>query len=844
MSQPNSPSAITAGPPRLMPGHVLRPRLSEALLSAHCRLRLLCAPVGSGKSALLSECAQQCPADTRLLYVNLRGKALSPQALLQRLADALGMVGDDPGQVRQHLDNPSSAVWLMIDDYPRLPDTALDEVLNDLILNASPRISWWLACRRRPALQLTRLLLDGDLFELGSAELGFNEHELGELLHHKGLQWPWPVISDLRDDSQGWCAGIRLYLLALKAQTAPLPFASADALLYQYLRRELLDELPEPWRQALFTLAQLPYFDAGLCEHLLGVGEGAGLLEQMSNGGVFIEPVGTDGQVFEVQPAVKRALAGELPETLAKAVFRKACQWYVSQDNVRLALEYAVRADQPEMAASLMQRFTGDALLQGRSLAQLMQWRRELPLELLTSTPRLLILNAWALLLSGRLDEAQGYTDQLTRFVPQPDAQRQFELIAQWKALCGNIAFHRGQGQQALAWLTEAVAELPERAWSQRLFSKALLVELALIEGRLDEALELNRNATKQAREQASLAMESVMALAHVKLLEIRGELLRAETLLKRLYTELTQAWGAEASPMRGRVQLRQASILVQLGRYQEAETAFQSGLQECQICGDLAAFWGYLGLAELDGVQGNMAHAFSRISDAERAMQYNLISESIYQGFVLRAKGRLWLHQGRTVQVEKALSALPGSALEYSPYGVPDLHLRLYLLKLQANLAGGAVETALAQLTQLHQQVHSEGRRALACEVGFSLAEALHADNKPAQAKQMLLDSLAQARQMGLASVERAFALRNPALSRWAGEASSSEGEPAALLSRREMDVLKLIAQGFSNQQIAESLFISLHTVKTHAQRINFKLGVERRTQAVARAKELGLNG
>ena len=60
--------------------------------------------------------------------------------------------------------------------------------------------------------------------------------------------------------------------------------------------------------------------------------------------------------------------------------------------------------------------------------------------------------------------------------------------------------------------------------------------------------------------------------------------------------------------------------------------------------------------------------------------------------------------------------------------------------------------------------------------------------------------------------------------------------------LSQREVEVLKLIALGNSNQQIAEQLFISLHTVKTHARRIHGKLGVERRTQAVAKAKGMGL--
>ncbi|MNI21828.1 Transcriptional regulatory protein LiaR [compost metagenome] len=64
----------------------------------------------------------------------------------------------------------------------------------------------------------------------------------------------------------------------------------------------------------------------------------------------------------------------------------------------------------------------------------------------------------------------------------------------------------------------------------------------------------------------------------------------------------------------------------------------------------------------------------------------------------------------------------------------------------------------------------------------------------------------------------------------------------PCEQLSSRELAVLKLIAQGCSNQEISDQLFISLHTVKTHASHINSKLGVERRTQAVARAKELGV--
>ena len=128
-----------------------------------------------------------------------------------------------------------------------------------------------------------------------------------------------------------------------------------------------------------------------------------------------------------------------------------------------------------------------------------------------------------------------------------------------------------------------------------------------------------------------------------------------------------------------------------------------------------------------------------------------------------------------------------------------------------------------------------------------LALAEVAHLQGNPALAQEALQAGQALVQRCNLPQALHELRLRQPLLLA-AGETlqtPSSAGpleNRESLLSLRELQVLQLIAQGCSNQQIAEQLFISLHTVKTHGRRIHSKLGVERRTQAVAKAQALGL--
>ena len=141
--------------PRLSPHHLYRARLVEPLLASTARVKLLCAPPGSGKSALLAECMLSAPATCEVRWLPLAGEAISVGGFCQRLARTLGLKTSDESELLEYLARLPTATWLFIDDYCRVPDPELDLLLDRLLASSSPMVTWWLSGRRRPQCNLS-----------------------------------------------------------------------------------------------------------------------------------------------------------------------------------------------------------------------------------------------------------------------------------------------------------------------------------------------------------------------------------------------------------------------------------------------------------------------------------------------------------------------------------------------------------------------------------------------------------------------------------------------------------------------------------------------------------------
>ena len=829
--------------PRLSSQHLSRQRLTEPMLASTARVKLLCAPAGSGKSALLTECLLRAPEHCRVYWLPLAGESFSVGGFVLRLSQVLGLASSDESGLLESLAQLQTPTWLFLDDYCRLPNPELDRLLDRLLAVASPALTWWLGSRRRPPCNWPRLLLDDQLYECESRTLAFTEAEIAQLLVHVEPSVAMQTARKVFERSGGWCAGVRITLLE------GCPWASEQGrstTLLDYLQHELFNTLPPELVEVWQVLVHLPRFNASLCEHLFGAGEGAQWLHALQEAGCFIEPWEDSAEWLRIFEPLARAMRDE-PGSTGRSWHRRACQWFSAEEDWQGAFEQALLAQEFEVAVSLLQHFSVEHLFKRQNVTLLLRLHERLGEQLTLGTPHRVGLITAALLFAGRFEQGAACIEQLGRFAPQPTALLQRQLLARWQAQQGWLLHLQGRKAPARAHFLEALDDLGPDAWPARLLCFSGLTQQALLNADLDAAQSFNRDALCLARAQGSLLFEGLLELDHAQLLEQRGAPGRAE----RLLVDIEEMLGRQAdrpTPLLGRIALRRGRLALSQGQDELAAELFRSGLDDCLLSQDKHVLYGFLGQAQIAANQRDYAHAFDRLREAERLMQQRQIPDTVYRGVLLQISSHFWLQQGRAQLAREALTRVlrhyRGPHARQAPPATLQLITRIEYQLLLAETYQQQAQQPLHRLRELLDHAQRHAMLTLEAELQLVICEVADLTGEPALAKSALAAGLALVERCNGQQALRELCLRQPdLLCRLRGEVPAATLAPdASLLSTRELEVLGLIAQGHSNQQIAEQLFISLHTVKTHARRIHGKLGVERRTQAVAMAKKLGL--
>ncbi|CAI8900023.1 LuxR C-terminal-related transcriptional regulator [Pseudomonas sp. IT-P176] len=624
---------------------VPRPHLCTLLRREQRRLQLLCAPPGFGKTQLLRHYLEPV---TNVVWLALGGQPQTLQTCSAKLAEALGLSSQSSPEALLAWIERAGTLHLVFDDVPAFMPAELNLWFDRLLALANPRLQVLVTCRRRPDWNLARLVLMGQLLELDARQLALRREESDALVSLLAPDSDTIIRQQLWQATAGWCAGLRLLLPAFVTQTYRPE--QPHAVLVQYLERELLARLTEDQQQVLFGLAHLSKASAELCEQLWEGQGGARVFTQLNDCQALLIPLEHQPQWSCLIPAVAQALQERLPAAPLNRLRLRACQALSALGHLDDAIEQALRAEQPEVAASYMEGLWLTWILREQHLGRLMTWRERMAPHLLESSPRLIYLSAKALLFSGRLDEAQACLQQLSRFLPLPNPRRNQRLLANWQALFGTLHALRGDSEQARLHCQAARQQLNREDWLSILLCHCMLARDAMHRGELTEAQALLEQSLELARRQGSREAEVLVNSDRARLLMLQGHAHQAQSLL---HSELEHMAGTRtvACPLRGRLLLQQAELSVQQGRLGEAEQRVHEGLVQVGDCCAPFVLSAYLLLAQIAAHGQAFDQAQLHLDEAERRMHWARIDRACYQRPIAE-------HRHRVQRLEREASA------------------------------------------------------------------------------------------------------------------------------------------------------------------------------------------
>jgi LuxR family transcriptional regulator, maltose regulon positive regulatory protein len=886
--------------PPLPEGHVPRPRLCERLSAGLAgRLLLVSAPAGFGKSSLAVEFCQSLPGQWQSLWLGLNHRDSDPGRFLERLlaglqqfvpqlgSQALGLLKmrqrHQPFAFEEWLDGLldelnthlllSHPLVLVLDDYHLAQGPVLDRCLQFFLNHLPSGLVVMVTSRQRPDWHLARLRLSRQLLELNEQDLRMSDAESRAVLDQHGTSLNSDALQALVQRSEGWVAGLRFWLLAATEAGSEWPQAlhGGTGLIRDYLLEEVIDCLPAEVQAFLYETACLERFCSELCNAARDSYDSAEMLGYLQAHQVFLVPLDEQGRWFRYHHLFSDLLRARPNAGGAPAQTRlhlNACRWFSDQGLLDEAVEQALRAGHLDVAANLVQNLSEEQLLAEQNVGMLLRWKMDLPDSLLVSTPRLIVLYSWALGLACQLDAAEELASHLSRFLPAPSATAQQSMLAQWLALSGIIARGRGDSERTQRYCNEALLSLPRKRYGQRLMCLSTLANLAVVDGDPWRARTLNREALELAQRVANPLFEALAHYDRARVLQARGEILRA---LDEVHQGLVRLKGLPAQRLyaiRARLTLYEGYLLTMRLQPEAGRARLEVGLAEARACRDISVLIGHCVIAGIEGRNGRFAEAFAQLSEAERLMHIWDVPPIYYLAMITLIKCELWLMQGRIdlagAWLVRLAQTYRGKQAAAAPECHPQLPQHIELQRAVLERIQGLTAESEQRLRALEQQAQTAGAQSLYTAALTHQILPLLGSVDEFRAQTLLRRSV-QAASGGALLPFHWLVSEHP---QWLREQlqhitpcptrdslldllppsaivvrETCQLQPASeQLSTRERAVLQLIAQGCSNQEISDQLFISLHTVKTHASHINSKLGVERRTQAVARAQELGL--
>ena len=858
---------------------VIRSRLLDQLQSGlieQRKLTLVSAPAGYGKTTLITSWLNSLPKATRTVWLSLEQSDNEPARFLAYLTTAWSRISDfGLKNILELLDEPQlppfknildevinalasleESAILALDDYHVITNPLIHEMLEYFLEHQPHQAHLVITTRSDPLLPLARLRARGQMTEIRANDLRFTEDEAGHFFDQSmQLVLKEEDIRSLETRTEGWAVGLQLAALAIKNLPDPQKFVKtfrgSHRFVLDYLAEEVIRQQREELRKFLVQTSILERFNAKSCEAVTGYSNSQSLLSELEQANLFLIPLDDDRVWYRYHHLFADFLRTELSKTENEELYKKASLWHEQNGLLSEAVQYAIASADLEFLADIIDRgFKKDAVWERGNLTLYETWLDAIPPQAFQSRPTLSLNASRILYLLGRFDLAEKQIDQTEQTLHAlPSSPEKEKMLALASLYRGAIAAVRGDTQQAIEKITFAQKRLPREHHlhhARGFFSLGLAYELSG-QTALAEQNYLKSSEEAQAAGVLSLAIHAHGAMAQLQINQ--GQLSRAEQVCQGAI----QNAGDKRLPPQGLAESILGYIALERNDLAAAEKFLQNGIALSRRGGlidDVVLGLSYL--ARVHAYQGHVSKALDTIQEAT----------TIIQGFGVERMSMLAAAYTASLQLligqEEAATQW---AIKYQTirdgqsHEIADLTLVRVLLKTGERKKIPSVLNPLIKQKQAQSQVRSviesmilmalfhraekdipSAVDSLSQALGLAVPEGfirIFLDDREA-----LLDLLPKARQTAPELVDAILGIRQ----------AESNSHPSPLdqlpdpLSAQEIRVLGLIVAGKSNKEIADELVISMGTAKWHVHNILQKLGVGNRSQAIVRAKELGL--
>ncbi|WP_154794476.1 LuxR C-terminal-related transcriptional regulator [Occultella kanbiaonis] len=778
---------------------------------------------------------------------------------------------------------------IALDDYHVIDDEPVHEAMTFLLDNLPPQVTLAITTRSDPPLPLPRLRARGELLELRSADLRFTETEATTFLTDvMGLDLQPHHITALEARTEGWAAGLQLAALSARARSDAEAgdldgfvdaFAGSHRFVLDYLMEEVVDAQPDHVRAFLFDTSVLGELTGPLCDAITGRTDGHATLAALERANLFVIPLDDERRWYRYHHLFGTALMARLtahdPDRVAR-LHRAAAAWYAGQGRLADGVPHALAGGDPELAAELVD-LAVPGLRRRREDRALRDWTRALPGDAARRRPLLAASLAWAYLSEGNLAGVETWLDAAEEAMRSdrsagPDGgvlpadllrDRENEL----QALPSLLAVYRASIAQASGDITSTVAharralELAGEDHMSRAAAAGFLGMAAWAAGDLPTAVDIFAEAVRSMRAAGNVAdsLGATVVLAELWLGQGRPD--EAERLYRRALETAEQHPGLSTT---GDLHVGLAGVLCERGDLDGAARH----LHTARDLGEAASLlenrhrW-FTASAGVRRARGDCDGAVDLLDAAEPLFMPGFFPD-VHP--IPAARTRIRIAQGR-LDDARAWARTHHLTADAEPAYLDEFD-QLTLARLEvadARPDGGAasLRDVTDRLGRLASAAESAGRtgsvidalvvRALARHAAGDLNAALSDLGRaltlgvPAGYRRLFLDEgepMLELLRAAVARPDRAAPARE--LLDAVGQDAASEAAPAAeprddQLSDRELEVLRLLATDLTGPEIAQRLFVSVNTLRTHTKHIFTKLGVNTRRAAVRRATEQG---